>query len=226
MARALGLANHPEAISVDSSNNVTVEGNFDVNGTQTIIDSTTVAVTDSLFKLAKDNTTADTLDAGWYGVYNDGSTRYAGIARDATDGKFIVYDGLTEEPGTTIDTGHASFNKATLSVGAVEDAIGDVRTPRWTQITTATTIADEGVYYCQNAPTLTLGAPAAGAVMTIYNDNASSMTLNRGSTLNNMRIAADNDITNNTSLTLGARSTTTVTMFTPYLGVVTGTDVT
>jgi hypothetical protein len=32
------------AISVDSSNNVTVEGNFDVNGTQTIIDSTTVAV--------------------------------------------------------------------------------------------------------------------------------------------------------------------------------------
>lgn len=35
MARALGLTNHPEAISVDSSNNVTVEGNFDVNGTIT-----------------------------------------------------------------------------------------------------------------------------------------------------------------------------------------------
>lgn len=35
MARALGLANHPEAISVDSSNNVTVEGNFDVTTTVT-----------------------------------------------------------------------------------------------------------------------------------------------------------------------------------------------
>lgn len=120
----------------------------------------------------------------------------------------------------------ASFTLTGVTVtGAVTDSVSDVRTPRRTAISTATTIADEGVYYCTSNPTLTLGAPAAGAVMTIYNNSASSMTLNRGSTLTNMRIAADNNVTNNTSVTLGARSTTVVTMFLSTLAVVSGTDV-
>ena len=110
--------------------------------------------------------------------------------------------------------------------GTITDDVSDVRTPRRTAISTDTTIADEGVYYCTNAPTLTLGAPSAGAVMTIYNNNASSMTLDRGSTLSNMRISADNNNTNNATLTLGAYSTSTITMFTSGLAVVSGTDVT
>ena len=112
------------------------------------------------------------------------------------------------------------------SSGDVNDSVSDVRTPRYSSINTATTIANEGVYYCSNAPTLTLGAPAAGTVMTIYNDNGSSMTLNRGSTLTAMRKGADNDTTNNTSLTLGAYSTTTITIFLANFALGTGTDVT
>ena len=52
------------------------------------------------------------------------------------------------------------------------------------------------------------------------------MTLNRGSTVTTMRIAADNNTTNNTSLTLGARSIAVVTMFATTVALVTGTDVT
>jgi hypothetical protein len=110
--------------------------------------------------------------------------------------------------------------------GTITDDVSDVRRPRRTAISTDTTIADEGVYYCTNAPTLTLGAPSAGVVMTIYNNNVSSMTLNRGSTINSMRKGADNNSTNNATLTLGARSTTTITMFQNGLAIVTGTDVT
>ena len=109
--------------------------------------------------------------------------------------------------------------------GAVTDSVSDVRTPRRTNISTATTIANEGVYYCTSNPTLTLGAPAVGAVMTIYNNSASAMTLNRGSTLTNMRIAADNTTTNKTSVTLGGYSTSVVTLFTSTFAVVSGTDV-
>lgn len=127
---------------------------------------------------------------------------------------------------TTTLTNAASFTLTGVTVtGTVTDSVSDVRTPRRTAISTATTIADEGVYYCTSNPTLTLGAPAAGAVMTIYNNSASSMTLNRGSTVTNMRIAADNTTTNKTSVTLGAYSTTVVTMFNSTFAVVSGSDV-
>tara|TARA_R100000951_G_C2590319_1_gene164799 strand:- start:417 stop:821 length:405 start_codon:yes stop_codon:yes gene_type:complete len=127
---------------------------------------------------------------------------------------------------TAIKNASSSANNLVFnSDGTLDDPVGNVRTPRRTAITTATSIANEGVYYCTNAPTLTLGAPADGSVMTIYNNNASSMTLNRGSTVSTMRKGADNDTTNNTSLTLGAYSTTTITMFQAVLALVTGTDV-
>ena len=116
-------------------------------------------------------------------------------------------------------------NGDVTATGSISDSVSNIRTPRRTAISTATTIADEGVYYCTSNPTLTLGAPAAGTVMTIYNNSASTMTLNRGSTVTAMRKGADNDTTNNTSLTLGAYSTTTITMFQSIFALVTGTDV-
>ena len=114
------------ATNVTTPGNLTVSGNLTVNGLTTTIDSTTVAVADSLFKLAKDNT-ADSLDAGWYGVYNDGTEKYAGIARDASDsGKFILYDGLQVEPTTTVNTAGTGFNKATLKADIEGDVTGNV----------------------------------------------------------------------------------------------------
>lgn len=121
----------------------------------------------------------------------------------------------TSSPSSTLDVN-----------GSISDDVSDVRTPRYSSISTATTIADEGVYYCASNPTLTLGAPAAGAVLTIYNNSASSMTLNRGSTVTNMRIGGDNNTTNKTSVTLGGYSTAVVTLFSSTFAVVTGTDVT
>ena len=117
------------ATNVTTPGNLTVSGNLTVNGSSTTIESTTVAVEDSLFKLAKDNT-ADSVDAGWYGVYNDGTEKYAGIARDASDsGKFILYDGLQVEPTTTVNTAGTGFNKATLKAdieGAVTGTVSSL----------------------------------------------------------------------------------------------------
>lgn len=119
-----------------------------------------------------------------------------------------------------------SFDSDLTVTGTITDDVNtNVRTPRRIAISTATTITDEGVYYCTSNPTLTLGAPAVGAVMTIYNNSASTMTLDRGSTVSTMRIGVDNNTTNNTTLTLGAYSTTTITMFQAVFALVTGTDV-
>jgi len=88
---------------VGVAGNLYVGGNLDIAGTQTIVDSTTVSIGDSLLKLAADNS-SDTNDVGWYGVYNDGTEKYAGIFRDASNsGVFKVWAGLTSEPTTTVD---------------------------------------------------------------------------------------------------------------------------
>jgi|14BtaG_2_1085337.scaffolds.fasta_scaffold00870_4 hypothetical protein len=121
--------------------------------------------------------------------------------------------------GTTSPTEKLQVN------GNIKDSVGNVRIPRRVSINTDSTIENEGVYYTTLAPTLTLGDPVAGAILTIYNNSNTAMTLNRGSDVGNMRIAADNALTNNTSVTLGAYSTTTITIFIGQLAVVSGTDV-
>ena len=116
-----------------------------------------------------------------------------------------------------------------VTASNVSDSVSNVRTPRHTSHSGGDlTVSDEGVYWITNGATLTtltIGAPVAGTIITVYNNKSSSITLNRGSTLTTMRKGADNNTTNNTSLTLGAFSTTTITMFLDVVAVVTGTDV-
>lgn len=91
-----------------------IDGNLTVEGAVTYISSTTVNVEDTQLKLAANNV-ADTSDIGVYGLYNDGSTdRFAGYYRDATDGIFKFYDGLSVEPGVTVDNAQVSYNLAQI----------------------------------------------------------------------------------------------------------------
>jgi len=103
------------------NDNLTVTGNFTVSGTSTTIDSTTVAVADAMFKLAKDQgTSADALDFGFYGQYGVGGTaKYAGIFRDlsATGDPFTFFDTLEAEPGTTVNTGGTGYDLADIAAG-------------------------------------------------------------------------------------------------------------
>ena len=70
---------------------VTIAGDLTVNGTTTTVNSQTLAVVDPLIQLAKDNT-ANSLDIGMYGDYNDGTGRYLGLFSDASDGnKFKLF---------------------------------------------------------------------------------------------------------------------------------------
>ena len=67
---------------------------------QTFTDSTTVSIEDSLLKLAANNVNTDTVDVGFYGVYNESGVKYSGIFRDASESGnvFKVWGGLTSEP--------------------------------------------------------------------------------------------------------------------------------
>lgn len=88
--------------------NLTVTGDLTVSGTTTEVSSTTVTIDDPMLSLADnqaDGTTfTDGVDVGFYGVAGNTSSKFFyGIARDQSANTFIVYNGATNEPGTTVD---------------------------------------------------------------------------------------------------------------------------
>jgi hypothetical protein len=105
---------HSEYLYIDKD--VNIVGNLVVSGSLVTINVATLAVTDSLIQLASNNLISDTLDIGFFGSYQSGAdpTEHTGFFRDATDGKFRLFDGLQTAPTTTVDIGAGTYNKATL----------------------------------------------------------------------------------------------------------------
>lgn len=91
---------------------LSVAGNLTVTGTQTFVNSTTVTVTDSLIKLANNNTLSDVLDIGFYGSSNNGTTvLYHGLVRRAATGDFFLFKNVPVEPTGNVVSA-ASFTAA------------------------------------------------------------------------------------------------------------------
>ena len=113
--------------SLDNSTvngDLTVTGNFTVQGTSLTIDSTTVSVTDSMFELASGNTTSDIIDIGIYGNYDDGlsdgASEFTGLFRDASDSTWKLFDGLEVEPGNTVNVSGTGYAYADFKAGDIE----------------------------------------------------------------------------------------------------------
>ena len=86
-----GSGSETATVTIGLPDDVTISGNLTVNGTTTTVNSDTLSVTDPLIKLAKANSGADSLDIGFYGLYDTSGSQdlYAGLFRDANDsGKF------------------------------------------------------------------------------------------------------------------------------------------
>ena len=95
--------------------NLTVSGNFTVNGTNTTVDTTSMAVQDSLVSYATGNA-SDVVDIGFFGKYNDGTDDLAtGLFRDANDGKFHFFTASEETiTGNTVDITATGYTVATV----------------------------------------------------------------------------------------------------------------
>ena len=82
-------------------------------------------VTDPLFKLASGNNSADSIDVGFYGLYDTSGSQdlYAGLFRDASDsGKWKLFKDSQTQPTTTVNTGATGYAVATL-VANLEGAV-------------------------------------------------------------------------------------------------------
>ena len=135
-----------------SITDLSLSGNLTVLGTLSTIDTTNLTVKDSLIELANGNVTTDILDIGLYGQYGATGAKYTGLFRDATDGIYKLFNGLTLEPTTTVDTSNTSYTTATLQ--AYLNAGGLIANATNVTLTANSTLA-VGI----TANTLTLSTP-------------------------------------------------------------------
>jgi len=96
-----------------SITDLSLTGNLTVTGTLATVDAVNLVVNDSIIALARNNS-ANTLDIGFYGQYNDGSNRYVGLAYDTSNNVFELFANTLTVPTTVIDPTIASYSRAKL----------------------------------------------------------------------------------------------------------------
>jgi len=183
---------------------VTIAGDLTVNGTTTTVNSQTLSVDDPLISLAINNA-ANSLDIGYYGKYNDGTTRYLGLFNDASDSnKFKLFRGTTVEPTTTVNIGGSGYVAADLelanliSTGTISGVLANGVTATTqtgsdasTKVaTTAYVDTQAGLYLPLTGGTLTGSLTGTDSVFDYVNVTAGSAALNGvlfGSTLSSVR---------------------------------------
>ena len=128
IGQAVGTTDSVTFSGANFTSDVVIDGDLTVHGTNTIINTTTLAVSDAMIQVANSNETSDTLDIGFLGHYSDdgGTTkRHTGLVRDATDGVYQLFDNLDQagldstDPDTEINVSAASYQFADLRVGTI-----------------------------------------------------------------------------------------------------------
>jgi len=124
-----GSGSETASVTIGLPDNVTIAGNLTVNGTTTTVNTETLEVEDPLIKLARANSGADSVDIGFYGLYDTSGSQdlYAGLFRDASDsGKFKLFKDLQAEPTTTVNTAGTGYAVGTLVSNLEGDVTGNV----------------------------------------------------------------------------------------------------
>jgi hypothetical protein len=151
------------------SGDLAITGNLVVSGNTITQDVETLKVEDSLIQLAANNA-ADAVDIGFFGQYNDGTTKYTTLFRDASDsGKYKLLTGGTTVPSAANSVDPTTYSTATLVANITGGTVSG--------LTSAITVADGGT----GAGTFTTGGiiigNATGALSTLAN---STYTLTGG----------------------------------------------
>ena len=151
------------------SGDLTVTGNLVISGNTITQDVETIRTEDSLITLAANNA-GDAIDIGFTGQYNDGSTKYTGLVKQA-GGNYFLFQNLPNNPTTnTLSVGSATAgNTATLRANLTGGTVSS--------LASAIAVADGGT----GASTFTTGGiligNATGALSTLAN---STYTLTGG----------------------------------------------
>lgn len=144
-----------------------IGGDLHITGNAVYSNVESYIITDPLIQLASNNINTDLLDIGFFGNYNNngGGHEHTGFFRDASDGVYKLFDGLTVTPTSFVDTADGSYHQATLK--AYLDSGALVSNATNLNITATSGLA---VALVANSLTLTtaLGTASGGTGQTTY----------------------------------------------------------
>ena len=166
-----------------SGADVTIAGNLTVNGDTTTVNTATLSVEDPLIILASGNNGADTVDIGFYGLYDTSGSQdlYAGLFRDANDsGKFKLFKDLQAVPTTTVNVSGTGYAVGTL-VANLEGAVtGNVTGNVSGNAGTVTLTSDNGnaSHYVTFADAATGSEGLKTDDQLVFNPNSGRLTAN------------------------------------------------
>jgi len=109
-----------------TTDDLVVDGDFTVNGTNFAASATSIVIEDNMVQLAHQNA-ANTVDLGIVVGYNDGTAKHSGIVRDVSADKWKLFKGVTTEPATTVDFSEGSLDDLEVAgLTASSLTVGDV----------------------------------------------------------------------------------------------------
>jgi hypothetical protein len=100
---------------------VNIQGNINFGGAGTSLTTENLSVTDPFIFVGDGNAT-DAVDMGLITEYTDGTTKYAGIVRDATDGVFKLFEDAATKPTSTVNFAEAGLGYGDLRVDEITAA--------------------------------------------------------------------------------------------------------
>lgn len=128
LPQAVGPTDSVQFSGISVSNNVVIDGNLFVFGTQTITSTASLSVSTPFIRVA-DSNTADVVDIGFIGQYSLDSgvtARFTGLIRDATNSEYYLFNNLVQNslndsnPPVTININGTGYQPATLNVGTLK----------------------------------------------------------------------------------------------------------
>lgn len=166
---------------------VEISGNLIVLGTETIINVDTLNVADPLIFLASNNS-ADIVDIGFVGHYNDGADRHAGVIRHAGTKEFYVFDHYNVEPGgNVIDLANNDFRTANVNAGYFKgNLIAGSVTANSLTITTALGVPSGGTGQSSFTAGRILLGDGSNSIKELANVSAVNSSLSANATVSNL----------------------------------------
>lgn len=81
---------------------LSIQGNLYLTGNTTLVNATSLNITDPIIYLASNNDVSDLVDIGFVGGKNTGTYSHTGLIRHAADDKYYLFDGYAEEPSNNV----------------------------------------------------------------------------------------------------------------------------
>jgi len=183
-----------------TTDDLVVDGDFTVNGTNFAASATSIVIEDNIVQLAHQNP-ANTVDLGIVVGYNDGTAKHAGLVKDTSASTWKLFKDVTTEPTTTVDFTQGSLDDLQVAgLTASSITVGDVSNTEFGYLNGVTSAIQTQLD--AKAP---LASPTFTGTVTLPNNTITNDML-AGSIANN-KLANSSVTINGSSVSLGGSVT-------------------